>query len=110
MMTKRPPPAKSWRERRGNMTLTECGTAETNSPLEADPCFTVPAPAERYSVYTEGDMEAERYKWIESEKVGYDLGETAVRNWVQCHWQGYLRAAWLEHLEGKRFWVELDKN
>ena len=32
-----------------------------------------------------------------------------VRRWVQCHWWGYLRARWLEHLQGKRFWVELDR-
>jgi hypothetical protein len=49
------------------------------------------------------------FKWIESEKVGYDLGEVAVRRWVQQHWNGYLRARWLEHLQGKRFWVELDR-
>ncbi len=45
----------------------------------------------------------------ESEKAGFDLGETAIRRWVQCHWWGYLRARWLEHLQGKRFWVELDR-
>ena len=33
----------------------------------------------------------------------------ALRRWVQCHWWGYLRARWLEHLQGKRFWVELDR-
>src|SRR5437870_1462544 len=84
--------ATVWRERGGNMALTECAAvAEPHQPLEADPCFTVPAPDERYSVYRESDVEAERYKWIESEKAGYDLGETAVMNWVKCHWQGYLR-------------------
>jgi hypothetical protein len=53
--------------------------------------------------------EAERYKWIESEKAGCDLGEGAIRRWVQQHWWGYLRARWLEHLQGKRFWLELDR-
>src|SRR5260370_40044699 len=79
-MTTRPFLASTWRERGAQM---ECGTlVNPNSPIEADPFFTVPAPSERYSVYTEGDIEAERYKWIESEKVGYDLGETAVRKLV----------------------------
>src|SRR5262249_23262364 len=54
-------------------------------------------------------QEALRYKWIESEKAGRDLGEAAIRRWVQQHWWGYLRARWLEHLHGKRFWVELDR-
>jgi hypothetical protein len=61
------------------------------------------------SVYAEGEQEALRYLWIESERAGCDLGEAAIHRWVQCHWWGYLRARWLEHLQGKRFWVELDR-
>jgi hypothetical protein len=64
---------------------------------------------EKCSVYTEGEQEALRYKWIESEKAGRDLGEAAIRRWVKDHWWGYLRARWLEHLQGRRFWVELDR-
>src|SRR5206468_4638383 len=66
-------------------------------------------PMEKSSVYIDGEQEALRYKWIESEKAGCDLGEAAIRRWVQNHWWGYLRARWLEHLQGKRFWVELDR-
>jgi hypothetical protein len=64
---------------------------------------------EKASVWADCEQEVLRYKWIESEKAGCDLGETAVRRWVQHHWWGYLRARWLEHLQGKRFWVELDR-
>src|SRR5215210_9466414 len=64
---------------------------------------------EKCSVYLEGEQEALRFKWIESEKAGCDLGEAAIRRWVQCHWRGYLRARWLEHLQGKRYWIELDR-
>ena len=64
---------------------------------------------EKCSVYTESEKEAQLYKWLESEKAGCDLGESAVRRWVQNHWWGYLRARWLEHLQGARFWVELDR-
>ena len=64
---------------------------------------------EKSSVYVDGEQEALKYKWIESEKAGCDLGEDAIRRWVKCHWWGYLRARWLEHLQGKRFWVELDR-
>src|SRR5262245_45123091 len=66
-------------------------------------------PMQKCSVYEECEVEAKRYKWIESEKAGCDLGEAAIRRWVQIHWMVYLRARWLEHLEGKRFWVELDR-
>jgi hypothetical protein len=64
---------------------------------------------EKSSVYTDSEKEALQYKWIESEKAGRDLGETAIRRWVQQHWWGYLRERWLEHLNGRRFWVELDR-
>ena len=64
---------------------------------------------EKCSVYEEGQREADRFKWIESEKAGFDLGETAIRRWVKDHWSGYLRARWLEHLQGVKFWVELDR-
>src|SRR2546428_12525736 len=63
---------------------------------------------EKSSVYVDGEQEALKYKWIESEKAGCDLGEEAIRRWVKKHWWGYLKARWLEHLQGKRFWVELD--
>jgi hypothetical protein len=61
------------------------------------------------SVYQECIEEENRHKWIESEKAGYDLGEACIRRWVQEHWTGYLRARWVEHLQGKCFWVELDR-
>src|ERR1700716_3509121 len=64
---------------------------------------------EKCSVYTDSEQEAQCYKWIESEKAGRDLGEVAIRRWVKEHWWGYLRARWLEHLQGKRFWMELDR-
>ena len=64
---------------------------------------------EKASVHVESEQEALKYKWIESEKAGRDLGESAIRRWVQNHWWGYLRARWLEHLQGRRFWVELDR-
>jgi hypothetical protein len=64
---------------------------------------------EKCSVHVESEQEALRFKWIESEKAGHDLGEEAIRRWVREHWWGYLRARWLEHLQGRRFWVELDR-
>jgi hypothetical protein len=63
----------------------------------------------KQSVFEDSEAEAQRHKWIESEKAGSDLGEGAIRQWVKTHWWGYLRARWLEHLQGTRFWVELDR-
>lgn len=64
---------------------------------------------DKLSIFADGEQEALRYRWIESEKAKCDLGEAAIQRWVQNHWWGYLRARWIEHLQGKRFWVELDR-
>jgi len=84
------------------MNVCVCPTSDTTPP-EAD------RPAFVKSVYQECVEEENKYKWIESERAGYDLGETAIRRWVQEHWTGYLRARWVEHLQGKCFWIELDR-
>ncbi len=63
----------------------------------------------KLSIHVDCRSEEDKFKWLESEKVGYDLGESAIRNWVRDHWSGYLRAKWLEHLQGKCFWTELDR-
>lgn len=62
------------------------------------------------SVWADSQQEIDRFKWIESERAGRDLGEHAIRNWIRQHWSGYLRARWLEHIQGKTFWIELDRN
>lgn len=64
---------------------------------------------DKVSVYAQAEEEIRRFMWIESEQAGRDLGEEPIRQWVRCHWHGYLRARWLEHLKGVRFWVELDR-
>lgn len=62
------------------------------------------------SLYAEGQREIERHKWIESQKAGRDLGDHAVRHWVKKHWTDYLRARWIEHLEGSVFFTELGRS
>ena len=74
--------------------------------MEQPPDSTIIVP---HSVFTASAAEAAQFKWIESEKAGYDLGEAAICAWVREHWWGYLRAKWVEHLQGRCFWVELDR-
>lgn len=62
------------------------------------------------SLHLRSIEEAQKHKWIESEKRGHDLGEEAIRHWIQRHWNGYLRDRWIEHLEGKHFWIELSSD
>lgn len=74
--------------------------------MNASPTLTAAAPVMK-SVHRECVEEENKHKWIESEKAGYDLGEGCVKRWVRDHWTGYLRARWVEHLQGKCFWIEL---
>lgn len=67
-----------------------------------------PEAAEHGSLHAESRKEASVHRWIESEKARRDLGEAAEREWEQAHWRGFLRARWLEHVGGSRFWIELD--
>ncbi|MCS7022910.1 MAG: hypothetical protein NZ703_03845 [Gemmataceae bacterium] len=89
-----------------NDRLTLLGS---NSPtVTSTPGNGIPGVVAR-SVFSDSLEEANKHKWIESQKAGYDLGESCIREWVAKHWQGYLRARWVEHLQGKCFWVELDR-
>jgi len=81
------------------------------SSSRGDDChvdYIIPAHVERCSVFADCEQEILKFKWIESQRAGRDLGEEAVRLWVIKHWSGYLRARWIEHLQGTRFWTELD--
>lgn len=58
------------------------------------------------SVRQEGWKEALKHKWIESQKKGYDLGETALKEWFRKHWLPFCRLKLLEYVEGQQRWEE----
>jgi len=60
----------------------------------------------RLSLYHEARQEAERHKWIESQKQGRDLGDTAIRKWFRNHWPHYCRCKRMEHVRGSLCWQE----
>lgn len=62
----------------------------------------------RGSLYEEAHREAERHKWIESERQGRDLGEPAIRDWYRRHWPRYCRHRRLEHIRGMKQWREFE--
>ena len=61
---------------------------------------------ERSSLQTVAREHADIHKWIVSEKARCDQGVAAYREWVNKHWHNYVRHCWLEHILGKRFWIE----
>lgn len=65
-------------------------------------------PKHRASLQERAELEALRFKWIESEKAGYDLGEGAIRLWICRYWNRFLRQRWLEHIHGEACWLEFD--
>ena len=75
---------------------------------EVAPCRVGAADIPRLSVYTEADREAQVHKWIESERHGHDLGESAIRDWYRRHWPGYCRRRRLEHILGTKRFQEFD--
>jgi len=60
------------------------------------------------SLFQEALSEAQRHKYLESEKVGRDLGRTAIDDWQRRHWTIWLRHRWLEHLLGAACWEEFE--
>lgn len=65
--------------------------------------------AVQMSIYALARTEANRHKWIESEKAGRDIGEQAVDDWFRRHWRKWCRERWLEHLKGERCWDEFGR-
>jgi hypothetical protein len=58
------------------------------------------------SVYADARREAEKHKWLESERKGCDVGQQAIEDWYRQFWSKYCRARRLEHLAGEQQWVE----
>lgn len=64
---------------------------------------------EQRSLDEESVREANEYKWYRSQESGYDVGHAALEAWIATHWSGFLRARWIEHMLGVRFWTELGR-
>ena len=58
------------------------------------------------SIHHAAREEADRHRWIESQKQGRDLGLQAVRDWYRRYWLKFCRHRHLEHLAGDHFWSE----
>ena len=60
------------------------------------------------SLYQKAQEEADRHKYLESQKAGHDLGPAAIEDWQRRHWTLWLRHRWIEHLLGLACWAEFD--
>ena len=83
---------------------SESDPSESEQPgASCDPTATCEEPI---SVYDQAREEAEKHKWLESEKHGCDQGPEAIEDWYRQFWGRYCRTRRLEHLAGKRQWAE----
>lgn len=60
------------------------------------------------SLWELATREADDYRWIESERSGYDVGPIAQREWSRRYWRIFCRYRRLEHLMGQRRIREFD--
>lgn len=58
------------------------------------------------SVYDQAWREAFCHKWIESKKVGFDLGWAAIKDWDDQHFKKFYRWCHWQHLTGQQFFAE----
>ncbi|WP_171188754.1 hypothetical protein [Alienimonas chondri] len=60
------------------------------------------------NLYERAYREAERHKWLVSERNGYDAGEGALRDWYATRWAHFCRACQLQHVAGRVRWDQFD--
>ncbi len=70
----------------------------------------IPEGVQIKNLFEEASREAYSHKWIESEKSGHDLGDTAIEDWYRHFWNQFVRERWIQHVRGEVYWPELDNN
>jgi len=60
------------------------------------------------SLYEAAFQEADRHKWLVSERLGRDGGLTALSEWWVKHWPVFCRHRRIEHLLGEKRWREFE--
>jgi hypothetical protein len=60
------------------------------------------------SLYEFAVQEADRHKWLVSERQGRDVGFHAWREWWDVYWPAFCRHRRLEHLRGDCRWKEFE--
>lgn len=58
------------------------------------------------NIYESARREMAAYKWLQSERAGFDIGTRAEREWTERYWLCFYRARFVEHLRGEAFYDE----
>ena len=62
------------------------------------------------SLYEAAIQEADRHKWLVSERHGRDCGYSAWSEWWDKYWSDFCRHRRIEHLRGDRRWREFEED
>jgi len=62
-----------------------------------------------YSLWDLAWREAATFKWLESERNGYDVGPVALQEWCHRYWRIFCRYRRIEHLTGVQRIREFDE-
>lgn len=62
------------------------------------------------SLWELATREADCFRWLESERSGYDVGPVAQREWSRRYWRIFCRYRRIEHLTGQRRIREFDED
>ncbi len=70
----------------------------TSSPKESEPSRDFVKQSTLYQEFLAEREEILRHKWIESERLGYDIGfERALLDWIRKHREGWRAARRAQH-------------
>lgn len=61
-------------------------------------------------MYEAAIQEADRHKWLVSERHGRDCGYSAWSEWWEKHWSDFCRYRRIEHLRGDCRWREFEED
>jgi len=62
---------------------------------------------EKHSVLHHAAADCAAEKYLDWERLSYDVDETASEPWRRRYWRLWFRRHWVEHLLGQAFWIEM---
>ena len=64
-------------------------------------------PAEKHSIMYHAAADYAARKYLDWERLSYDVEETASEHWQSRFWRLWFRARWVEHVLGDKLWIEM---
>jgi len=66
---------------------------------------------EKHSVLHHAAVDYAAQKYLDWERLSYDIEPTASEHWRRRYWRLWFRRHWVEHVLGQRYWLEMgDEN